>query len=468
MSQLTSLRTNFWIVNGIIIISLAGVIVGFNQFNGLYGQDSHAYLKFAKELKAYILTHQPTSEFFWPIAYPLLGAIVGLTGLPIVLVMQLISFLAFVSTLYTLNKLIYTVFSKYASLFILLGAITEVYFARGGFISMSDMLSCFFIIQGTYQFICWRKNQSIKNYLLLLLFSVLAFFTRYPAIIIVAPMIIYSSFYFFKKLPFIIKIILGGLISASLFYLININNQFLTQGLHLFSEWEFINGFRMVLSEANGINHNTVPNTLYIFGNLLHLGYLSFGFFLLPFYKKIKFDWVILTGVILYLFLLFGLATQNYRFLIIIHPIILFFLFPAFEGLINWLKSKKLATLFIIGILFFNLYFFTYSFSKTLKAHTIEIEIIKELKKINTSVPIYSFYVDQSFPSYEIENEVRNFYFQEYPSFEKGALVIFNKSQFQKQWKGHSVMNNWYQLEKNYQLDTLAKLNSNWRIYRIR
>lgn len=100
--------------------------------------------------------------------------------------------------------------------------------------------------------------------------------------------------------------------------------------------------------------------------------------------------------------------------------------------------------------------------------HRFEKQVATELKSIERGEPIYSFFVDQSFPSYGIRNEVHNFFMEDYFRFEHGALVVFNEQQFASQWKDHRVMKNWERLTQQYQLDTVRKLENNWIIYRIR
>lgn len=450
------------------VLIIACYMIFFLQFNGLYGQDSHAYLKYAKELKHFVLEGTETSSFFWPIFYPLLGAIVGIVGLPIAMMMQIISIAAFLGTLMQLRKIISLVYAKDATIYIFLGAATQVYFMRGGFLVMSDMLDCFFITTIVWKFLQWQKEKKIQFFVFILLLSFFAFTTRYPSIIVVGPMVVVCSMHYFKLLRFPLQLILGLLVLLIASFIVYLNNRFIIESLHIFHSWNFSNWFSVDLVGRDGVSSHTVPNVLYVFGNLFHIGYLSFGIGLIPFYNRLRMNSTLLLGLILYVLLLVGISTQNYRFLLIVHPIILFLLFPAFDGLWEWLTNKRLRVIFVLGVVVFNASFFIYSFSKTLTVYSTEREIVEALKQINSDAPIYSFYVDQSFTSYGIQNKVYNFYYEDYSDFESGALVVFNESQFKKQWKGHHVMNNWNRLKSNYELDTLKVVKSNWRIYRIK
>ena len=469
--KLSSLLENKKALTILLVFFLAGFCVyvfGIEGFNGLYGQDSHAYLKYAKELQAFMLRGESTKEFYWPILYPLIGALIGLCGLPLIVVMQGISFASFVLILFVLNKIIRLLYAKDGTLFIILAAATQVYFLRGGFLSMSDMLGALFVLLVVYKFLNWNKQKRFIHLFFIILFAVCAFLTRYPSVTIIAPIILYVAWYYFSKWSALYKVVFS-VVAISLIVVVAIfNNQFYSVGLNVFKIWKFRNWVSFSLSGRDGEHILTIPNIMYIFGNLFHIGYLSFGVLLIPFYKKLKINRVLLACILLYAFLLIGLNTQNYRFLLLVHPVVLIVIFPAFIALWEWLKKKGLSVLFVVGTLTFNIAFFAFSFSKTLKVFSTEREVVQEIIKLKTNEPIYSFYVDQSFPTYGVTNEVRNFYMEDYMQFESGALVVFNEAQLKDQWKNHRVMKNWNRLKANYQLDTLAAFNSNWKVYRIK
>src|SRR5690606_13096971 len=130
---------------------------------------------------------------------------------------------------------------------------------------------------------------------------------------------------------------------------------------------------------------------------------------------------LLILTLIVYLIFVAGLGTQNYRLLVMRHPQVLVLLFPAFMRFWSWLKNKRLHGVFVAGTVVVNGAFAWYSFGKTYRWYqleqTIAATVKQELKSDKT--PIYSFYVDQSFPSYGIDNEVRNFFQDDYTDFEQ-------------------------------------------------
>jgi len=438
------------------------------DFNGLYGQDSHEYLRYSKELHASMTNGTVTGDFFWPKGYPFSGAILGLSRIPIDWCLRLISLGALLGTLFYTKKIIHLLTGKDASIFLILGAATQVYFVRAGFLIMSDMLCCFFLMVAFYHYFRFVQQQRILRALLLLLFAAAAFLTRYPSAALLIIPCLHVGYLVFRSSTIqlrILFVIVGVLIVGTV---ILMNQSLIRESAYRFSNWNFMNAFQLTVQSRDGIETRTVPNGLYIFGNAFHLGFLSIGVCLIPFYKRLKKQPFLFASILLYLLLLVGLANQNYRFLVIAHPLVLVFLFPAFDALWDWLSSKRLGMLFISGILLFNTTLFYFSFRKMYSAHQNEKEIVIRIKALHDQHPIYSFYVDQSFASYGIENEVRNLFMKEYYTFDKNALVVFNEALFSEQWKDHRVMQNWNRLKKTSKLDTLVVLETNWIIYRVK
>ena len=458
-------------------ISLYGVPItlfllltfGFD-FNGLYGQDSHEYLRCSKEIKHFFLEGTPIGEFHWPKGYSFFGAVLSLIGIKSLLAIRLVSLISALGTLYFSRKLIQLLFDVDGALFLILGAATQVYFIRGGMLVMSDMLCALFIVAMFYHYARLTQQNAVLSLVWLLSFALLAFFTRYASIPILIAPIAHGVFVILRKHKIFIQFVLITLGIAVAVMLMMVNSNLLKMGMSIFDEWKFVSIFSRSFTSLDQHQMTyTVPNFMYVFANFFHIGFLSLGVFLIPFYKKIgKPNVMIMTVLVLYLLFLSGLITQNYRFFILTHPLVLIMLFPAFKGLWEWLKKKKLLHFFVIGTLLFNSAFFIYSFSKTYKVHEVEKNVAEAIKKLQFSGPIYSFYVDQSFLSYGIKNEVRNLYMEKYESFEQGSIVVFNETKFNEGWKESNVIKNWESLNESHGLEILEELSNNWNIYRIK
>lgn len=449
----------------ILLFLILTIVYGFN---GLFGQDSHAYYQYAKELNIFFETGEEPGYFYWPKLYPFLGALLGSIGIPILLGMRMISLFSMLGVIYYSNKLIREIYNKDGKLWLLISLVVSTYFIRGGLLVMSDMLATFLVVYCYWIFVRYMKTHKVYFIIIMGVVACIALFVRYPTLPILFAPIFLAVFSRLKKLKYwwlITTIVLAGGISL-LFIYVHLFEKIL---LEFFERWSFKHIFSRKFDDSNGHIEQWVPNIMYIFGNFFHIGYLAVGALLIPFYNKIiGLRLVFLMGIGCYLFFLSGFSTQSYRFLMLSHPLVIIILFPMFLKLWNWLKQYKIHNVFVVGTILFNCVFFIYSFSKTYRVHLNEKEIAEAIKSINSQKPIYSFYVDQSFPSYDIQNEIRNLYMMDYQTFEKGSLVVFNVSQFDGQWEGTNVMNNWEKLSEKYELEEVVEFKNNWKIYRIK
>ncbi|MCT4580636.1 MAG: hypothetical protein N4A35_04395 [Flavobacteriales bacterium] len=463
-----SQRFSYW--GGVLYgtpLLLFGILTWSYDFNGLFGQDSHAYYQYAQELKLYLTTGKTPGNFYWPKLYPFLGAIISTTGMHLLTVMRLLSLLSLLGVIFYTNKIIQEIYHKDGKLWLFLGLVLSTYFIRGGMLVMSDMLATFLVVFCYWSFVRFMNVRRVSFLLVMVVTACAAFFVRYPTLPLVFVPILIAVIVGLRKVKYnwlIAVLFLVGMLSVLLVYYPFF--KYITD--EFFRRWSFSNIFSRSLKDNDGQSFHWVPNSIYVFGNLLHIGYLAIGVFLLPFYKKIKgISLFFLIGVCGYLAFISGFSTQNYRFLMLSHPLIMVLLFPAFLRFWSWLKNKKLHWFFVGGTVLFNVMFFIYSFGKTYRVHQNEKEIVLALQALHSKATIYSFYVDQSFLSYGIENEVKNLYLEEYKTFEKGSLLIFNVTKFQKQWEGTTVMKNWNKVTQEYQLEELVSFQNHWKIYRI-
>ena len=447
---------------------IAIVLFAVFGFSGYYGQDSHEYLRFASEWKESGFDNGVLSGFHWPLGFPVAGIILSYLGLSLKWSLVLVSLLSAWGTLLLLNRMIRDMYGRDGTIWVLLGAATQVYFIRGGMIAMSDMLCTLFVLASVFFLLKYKQQKQWMFILLACTLSLLAFSTRYAVVpfFLIPFMPAFSQA--FREENQLVRLSAGLFLVALCSMFVFADQRFFSMVSEMISQWHPKNFIAFFGEAESGWQERTVPNLLYGFGNFMHLGYLSTGIFLLPYYRRIAWKNNLLLGIGLYLLFIMGLETQNYRFLMIIHPVVLFLLFPAFDGLKRDLQSRRIWLVFVVGILVINGSFFVYSFRKTYAIFEAEKTIAGEILDLKADEPIYSFYVDQAFLTYGVKNEIRNLYLSEYNSFEEGALVIFNPTDFEKQWEKTLVWKNWERLNEEHELELLKEVYGNWKIYRIR
>ncbi len=451
------------------LMILAGFLVlqfGFD-FNGLFGQDAHEYFRYTKALKLQLSDGIPAGDFHWPKGYPLLGALGSFSGVSVLLSLQLISLVACMGTVLFAQKSIRLLYQSSGALFLLLGAATQVYFLRMGYLVMSDALCAFLVMLAVYTYLQFRKTASLKFLVIFLFASVFAVFTRYASVPIVAILLLNILWIYSKKRELWARFSILVLLIGSAVGVLYFNNHALGQIVDRIQEWHPLNLLHRTHGREGRFETNMVPNVVYIWSNFLHLGFLSIGVLLLLWIRKWNFKerglWV---AILVYLAFIGGLELQNQRFMVLTHVPILVLLYPAFEALWFWLKAKKLTLIFAAGVLLFNGGLFYFSFEKTYRVHKMEKEIVAALQPFDDSTPILSFYVDQSFASYDLPNPTQSLW-ESYPDFIPGGLVVFNPTKFETSWRNGSVMQNWELLQKEHTLVVVKELPENWKIYRI-
>src|SRR5882757_7658565 len=84
-----------------LILILVAIIF---QFNGLYGQDAHEYLRLSRALNDYFKNGIALAHSYFPIFYPLTGLLFSKFMLNDIVAMQLVSMLSLVTSFLYLKK----------------------------------------------------------------------------------------------------------------------------------------------------------------------------------------------------------------------------------------------------------------------------------------------------------------------------------------------------------------------------
>ena len=364
-----------FLLYGVPIVLFLILTIGFG-FNGLYGQDSHTYLKCSFQLREWMKYGDPIQHYYWPYGYPISGLLISLIGIPIKVSLLLISLFSLIGVLYFSNKIISKLFMQSGSWWLIIGAATSVYFVRGGLVIMSDMLAAFFIIGAYYHYFLLIKEAKKQSAFLFIIFALLSIITRYPSIFLIVIPFFHILLNLVKNQSRILLFTIFLSAIAALVGMLTINNEMLERGLMMANQWNIVNFFE------NSFYNDTVylefkfPNFIQVFTSSLHPGYLSVALLLIPFIRNIgSINLIMITSLLIYYLFLAGLEIQNYRFFIMSHLLVLICLFPSFQGLADWLKSKRIFNSFLVTTLIINCSIFIYSFSKTFDAHLIEKEI---------------------------------------------------------------------------------------------
>lgn len=457
----------------VIFVLLVAVVLILN-FNGLYGQDSHEYFRYTLELRSTLFTSQQPGPFFWPVYYPLAGAFFSLLIGNTLISLQGISILAMAFTAFFLILSIQELFrttSKIALLFIGVFFVLAPFIFRTGLIVMSEMLSLFFITGGIYFGLKYLKAEQFKHLLLFAGFCSGAVFTRYNALLIIAPFVLSIGWTIIRNKRWIH--LLGGLVIAFLCILPQwiIHQPMTGSGMehYLLNEWSVLNFFRNEFHLQDGHLSYTLPNFIYAFQYLVHPGFTFLGIPLLVLFGKKQCSpplLIILGSMILYSVFLMGLPTQNDRLMIPVFPMALLLLYPGFTKAVAWANKRNWVLPLGLGLLVLSQGFLIKrALNPFVELNRFERNLVNQIDLPNTTTPIYTFSVDGALKSYGVQNPIYNLWYDNLPLPDSTAYALFNPTQFQEQWEGRSVMYNWQQLNAQGSMDTLENLPHGWVLY---
>jgi hypothetical protein len=443
-------------------------------FDGLYGQDSYEYLRYANAIQIYITEGILPGHYFWPVLYPTFGGILGFVFGSTAFSLQLISCLGLSLACVYILKTIRLHYPKTAFRFfyVLIFATFCPFLLKMGLIVMSDALALLFVVLSFYSF--FKSYYKSKNFILILVFATCALMTRYASLFITFPIIVYSLYLILKKRKLLqlgIAMVFSFMVTIP-FIIFQWEALFEASSNYFLKVWSFNNYFKSSYTTEDGAQSYTAPNLIYTFFVFFHPGFIFIGSvlslimlknynLLFPFHQKIM-----IICCALYLLFLAGIPFQNPRVLGLVFPLALILLFPAFSRL---MEIKRIKQYFIpLGILCIGaqLLFFSMTFHPIFSRTIAEKEIATMLLPYQGQT-LYSFDIDLAMQGRGLNFEYKNMYMERYNAFNKNDLILFDPSRYKVQWNNKNPMLNWEFLKLNYDLKVLETHPKGWKLYQI-
>lgn len=460
-------------INGIIILIPLAVWVflyfGYG-FNGLYGQDGYEYYRYQLEIFQSLKSFQKPNPFFWPIGYPLTGAVLLFLSVPKIISLQVISVFSLVGTSVFLWKIFKN--AKHSGTYIIVCFLFSPVVFRSGFIVMSDILACFFTIGCYYYINLYSKVNQNRLLYFSIIFASLAVMTRYPSIIIIVCLYLGYSRLLIRNMKFYNYLV--GFLLFLLFFIPNfviqmddlnpiLNHNFLR-------EWSFTNLFNSEFHTAYSNFDFSHINFIYVLEPFFHPKFLSIGLFLIYFYIKGKYfshsHLPIFLCLSVYLLFIGGLPFQNPRFLVLIFPFILILFFLPFQDMLNFINDERIRGCAIFLLCFLQLTLSIYGFRNIWQRFNVEKQIMELVSPYQNSI-LYSFDIDLALKNTDMVFDYKNLWEKEYDNFEEGSLILFNPEKFQEQWRDKNPMKNWDHLNQSFRLHLMDNRIDGWGLWMI-
>lgn len=456
------------------LLLVIGRIAGFN---GLYGQDSHEYLRFSKLLQgALIGVNEFPDQFYWPINYPLVGAILALLLPMMDLALQLVSLGSLVLSAWWVQQLLEryhpnkeTQIRLFVGLFLLFSPLL----LRASVLVMSDLLGMLGIVGFWRAVHAYREEVALRYMFGAVLSAYLAVFSRFPAAIVVGILGLGWMFQLIQKREwltifwvFFFTCALGMLYWVWHPPLDGVSeNSFLKQ-------WSWEHWFQRDFETIDGEGHYRFPNLLFAFGNFW-LPTFGLGVWISVWGLR-KVDWkhqdrlIFAIAVAINGLFLAGLSFQNARTLYLSYPLLLIIVFPGFLRMWEWSRTKvKIRWLVLAGIATLQLLLFARGFHQFFHDQQVQAHIAKKLHAYPEERKVYTFAIDQALRTYKVQQPVMNLWLKPYGAFADSSLLLFQPDLFGNENAPANVWTNWQEIQANYELQVQDSLPKGWVLWTI-
>lgn len=451
---------------------------GFD-FNGLYGQDAYAYLLHAREWKVFFLGGNTPGSFFWPPNYSIVSGFLGIILQSEIYALQLVSVGSLIGTAWIVDKWIsraYHIENHTRIAFVTLAILLSPYLFRLGQQSMSDMLAMFFLTASFYHLWNYLKTDSIKSLILWSLFSAFAITTRYPAVIILLPALVYVGFRLMSKRQFgkFVVGLLPGLIPLSFAILWKLKTGGINNDIQnvILEGLRFSNFLKTEFHNADGSSSYMLPNLLFNLSVAIHPGTFFLGLALLPFsftgLKRDRFRLILLTSILVYALFLSGIPFQNSRVMTFSFPLVVMFLYPAFLRLTSLFESKKAPLKVVFSLcVFVQIALCARAMQPSVSYNYFERELVSWVETTCAAKVIYTSSYSQLFDVYNTGNPLMEIFNTRYSSFEDNSVFIFNEALIEGKIKQTVPHQNWEQANKLMSVEKEKCWSNGWCIYAL-
>ncbi len=458
-------------------IFLLIVFVIVSGYNGLYGTDCHEYLRYTHRLADLLSSGIPAGDFFWPVNYPLMGALLSVVAGPQV-ALQLWSIFGAAWILFLLFKVLIREFpgrEREALFYVVVFLGCAPFFFRYSVSIMTDITalafacSCFYLLYLTVY--C---NKRVTIYFIPV-FASLAVFTRFAMAPLLFPVLLVSVIIMlrsFRPVPLFISFI-ASLIPVIVHFYFKSTHAADIFHHDLMSDWSVMNFFRSSFNTIDGSMQYFLPNIIYVFSFLVHPGFVYPGilFLTILIFKKNKplLVWpVMLISMLCYLLFLAGMSIRNDRFLMVVLPFYLVFCFPAYLSVLAYFHGKKnILRLLLIGTVVLQLVFAGRAFLPFYKYNRIEKQLTDKMKSYHPDV-LYTFAMEGALRSYGYNGIVVPMWPHKLDSVVTGSMMLFNRASCEKRWKDQSPMINFHLLKDSADAVLREAVGDGWEIYEIK
>lgn len=442
-------------------------------FNGLYGQDSHEYYRYTQRWVSYFQGGTAPGDYFWPLNYPLYGAVIGLL-IDTRVALQMISMISLAGSIYLICAISQNIYGQPVCrpIWIFLLAGLSPFFLLHGLYIMSDMFGAFWCLSAFYLALLYKTKNDWRLAGLSVFAMSSAVMTRYAAALLLLPVAIMLLSHVVRRRDVrSLMAMVAGLIALLPHFVVRSAAPQAFLGHSWLQEWSIVHFFQSQFTTVDGFAGYRFPNLVYAFGLFYYPGFLFAGILLIAFVRKHEWwtrDWqIIAIGVGFYCLFLAGIPFQNYRFLIIAFPFAVILLLPAVARIAALIAGRRWMTMTLTILFILGQGFLIGKYSRPILAlNQFEQHVAARLKTY-PAVKLFTFSLNGALKSYQVPQVLVNLWGEDIVDYPQNALLLYHPQKFARQWEQKQPEANWHYLNRYYQLEILESIGNGWQLYRI-
>ncbi|MCC7503055.1 MAG: hypothetical protein IT229_11025 [Flavobacteriales bacterium] len=437
------------------------------DFQGLYNQDAHSYLRLANELTAWWKGGGPPGQAYWPLGFPAAGAILSFLIGNTLLGLRLVTVFSWIMAVLAFRRILLDIGADRAraGLYTALTIGTSPFLLRHGVVVMSDVpaigLALWSLRHGL-------RSKDLRDTLIGIAFAATAVMVRLPMLVWVAPVLMFSCLRAFQRATVGQRVLLTAMLVTGAVVVRWVVAGALAHPLGL----QLLPGnlFRSAFDTVDGQHRFLVPNALYVLKPLWHPGFLLLAPLLWPFLRRgdLRSKLALLSFATAggYLLFLGMLPDQNDRLCLPALPCVALVLWAAFDRVMFRYGGRRIWRMAVPLVVAVQLVLFARAIAPFVQQDRTQRELAEWVKGAGATT-VYTFGVDQALRSYGFSGSTIDLWQNEVEHFKPSALVLFNPDANAEQWKGRTPMQNW-QRALVQGADTVGTRPDGWVLLRVR
>lgn len=454
-------------------VVIAWVWVELSGYQGLNGQDAHDYLRIARAWTQWstggerpLMAEHPHG---YPVAGALLGAVLGseLLGLRI---LSMVALLIMVATLRGLLRRAYPG-TRWLDAFLIVAFVTAPFLLRYALVVMSDVPAISLLCIAFSCTVRWLVERRWTWLFMAVLAAVFALSVRLAAAPVVLLLLLAAAHCISGRRIWhwaLALLAIGAVITLCMVPVHDLRSLIARSPL---AEWSPLNLFRRELVSDDGTLRYAVPNIVYVFGVLVHPGFIPIGVLLVPFVRGADLSpvhaRVALLVLIGYLLFIAGMPFQNDRVLLMAQPFAVVLLFPAFTRVMDFVVAKGIRPAWVMsGLLVLQGGLFVRATVPFIRQAQVERELADQ---VNAQHPqrVYTHGMGAAFGNLCPHVEVTELWYEEIDRFEPGAMIVVRPQNLSEQWTGLPPAINWQHAQVQG-VDPVGEHPGGWVLVRVR